>query len=184
MMGKTALDAAETFVKELGLEGLLSPEDFLRQREEMLFAMLPESELMPGAERLIRHLHAHNIPMAVATSSHKRNYDLKTTRHKELFGLMHHIIVGDDPEVKQGKPSPDIFLAAASRFEEIPSTTQNVLIFEDAPNGVEGALNAKMSVVMVPDPNLDHSICPCANQILTSLLDFKPADWGLPDFKY
>lgn len=50
-------------------------------------------------------------------SSHKRHYELKTTKHKEVFTLFHHVVTGDDPAIKKGKPAPDIFETAASRFD-------------------------------------------------------------------
>jgi len=57
------------------------------------------------------------------------------------------------------------------------------LVFEDAPSGVAAAKNAGMSAVMVPDPRLDASYHKGADQVLSSLLDFKPSEWGLPPFK-
>nr|POE96037.1 (dl)-glycerol-3-phosphatase 2 [Quercus suber] len=86
-------------------------------------------------------------------------------------------------EVKQGKPSPDIFLAASKRFEGGPVDSHKFLVFEDAPSGVNAAKNAGMSVVMVPDPRLDSSYHATADQVLSSLLDFNPDDWGLPPFE-
>lgn len=35
---------------------------------------------------------------------------------------------------------------------------------------------------MVPDPRLDKSFLDTADQVLNSLLDFNPSEWGLPPF--
>uniref|UniRef100_A0A5B6ZZY0 glycerol-1-phosphatase n=1 Tax=Davidia involucrata TaxID=16924 RepID=A0A5B6ZZY0_DAVIN len=183
MMGKKAIEAARVFVEETGISDSLTAEEFLVEREEMLQNMFPTSELMPGASRLIRHLYANGVPICVATGSHRRHFELKTKRHGELFSLMHHVVLGDDPEVKQGKPSPDIFLAAAKRFEGGPIDPHKILVFEDAPAGVLAAKNARMSVVMVPDPRLDSSFHEIADRVISSLLDFNPNDWGLPPFE-
>ncbi|CAH1420463.1 unnamed protein product [Lactuca virosa] len=182
MMGKKAIEAARVFVEETGTSDSLSAEDFLVEREAMLQSMFPTSELMPGASRLVKHLHSTGVPICVATGSHKRHFELKTQRHGEIFSLMHHIVMGDDPEVKQGKPSPDIFLAASRRFEGGCVDPSKILVFEDAPSGVLAAKNAGMSVVMVPDPRLDTSFHETADKVVTSLLDFNPSEWGLPPF--
>ena len=81
--------------------------------------------------------------------------------------------------MKEGKPAPDIFLLAAERLGIEPA---KCLVFEDAPSGMEAALAAGMSVVVVPDPNMDHSLYRNASQILSSLKDFDPEYWGLPKF--
>ena len=35
---------------------------------------------------------------------------------------------------------------------------------------------------MVPDPNLEKSLCQEADQVLMSLLELDPTHWGLPAF--
>lgn len=88
------------------------------------------NSFIAGAERLITHLSKHNIPIAVATSSSKESLAVKTKNHQNIFKLFHHIVCGTtDPDVKNGKPAPDIFLVAASRFDDKPDPSKVSVAF-------------------------------------------------------
>ncbi|PSN32125.1 Pseudouridine-5'-phosphatase [Blattella germanica] len=180
VMGTIEKDTCAIIARELNLP--VTPEELLDQQHALQEEMLTQVPLMPGAERLVRHFHKHNIPIAVATSSSKESVDLKLTNHKELFTLFHHIVCAStDPEVKRGKPSPDIFLVCASRFPDKPPA-EKCLVFEDAPNGVKAAVAAGMQVVMVPDPQVAAEHKKQATLVLRSLEEFKPELFGLPPF--
>ncbi len=75
---------------------------------------------------LIKHLQAIGIPTAIATGSGKSAYQLKISKHKELFDIMSHAVCSDDTDVVNGKPSPDIYQIAAARFKIPPSSPTNV----------------------------------------------------------
>ena len=53
--------------------------------------------------------------------------------------------------VKEGKPSPDIYLYACEQLGRKP---QECIAVEDSPNGVLSAYRAGCKVVMVPDQTL------------------------------
>jgi len=181
MMGKKAREAAEYLINELQID--LDIDDYLKERSEMHEKLFPFCKKMPGALDLIKNLKAKNIPIAVATSSNKNAFAQKSQNHKDMFDLFDCIVTGDNENVKQGKPSPDIFQEAARQLNV--ENPEDCLVFEDAPSGVQAGINANMSVVWVPDPRLEIDEKISGNEkveMLSSLENFKPENWGIPSF--
>lgn len=178
MLGRRALAAADWLVAELDLP--MTGEAFLLEREPILDALFATAGPMPGALELTAHLATHAVPHAVASSSSRRNFAIKTRAHAGWFARFDAVVLGDDPDVHDGKPAPDIFLVAARRLGAPPAAC---LVVEDSPAGVAAARAAGMRVVCVPDPNIEAALFPPADQVLPSLLAFRPEDWGLPPFR-
>ncbi|XP_012262545.2 pseudouridine-5'-phosphatase [Athalia rosae] len=181
IMGFRTPEVAEGIIKMLNLP--MTPAEFEAQAKVLYAELFPRTQMMPGAERLLRHLKTHNVPIALATSSSAESYNLKTKNYQHIFDLFdHQVLGGSDPEVRRGKPCPDIFIVAAARFPDQPDPSK-CLVFEDAPNGVQAACAAGMRSVMVPDPNLPKSSQGDATIVFNSLNDFKPELFGLPPFE-
>lgn len=128
---------------------------FIARRDEVFAAGLPMKD---GAVELLDALRAAEYPMAIVTSSSRRTADA----HLRLAGIHDRfdaILTRDD--VAQGKPSPDLYLLAASRFGVAPASCVAV---EDSNHGVTAALAAGAITIMVPDmvPPTDVSRAKCA----------------------
>ena len=172
MMGRPSPVAARIFVESLDIP--ISPDEFIAEREALLIKMFRACQPLPGARKVSRHLHAHGIPQAVATSSSRRNVGHKTVAHGDWFATFGAIVTGED--VEHGKPAPDIFLRAAVLIDAPPAST---LVFEDSPLGVAAARAAGMHVIAIPEEIYRDRVAE-AHVVLHTLEAFDPQPWGLP----
>ncbi|HYC00804.1 MAG TPA: HAD-IA family hydrolase [Candidatus Limnocylindrales bacterium] len=174
MIGRPSLESAQYLVEALSLP--ITPQEYLKRRGARLEELFAGALEQPGAERFTRALCERRVPIAVATSSERRLFELKTGRHGEWFGCFGAVVVGDDPRVKAGKPAPDIFLVAASELGIEPS---RCVVFEDAPAGLQAARAAGMMVVALPDPAMDRAPYESADLVIDSFDQITPEDLGL-----
>ena len=184
VIGKPPIEASRTMLDGLGIPSdQITAEEFLAECEEKLQKLFPTCPLMPGAELLIRHFHKLGMPLALATSSAKRQMEAKISRHQELFSLFTVMVDGEDPEIKQGKPAPDIFQIAARRLSTPPDSPANVIVFEDSLNGILAAKAAAMKSVWVPDVNnkLNEEERAIADQVATQLDKVDLSMFGIPN---
>ncbi|XP_058095615.1 bifunctional riboflavin kinase/FMN phosphatase-like [Magnolia sinica] len=152
--------------------------EFVKEVMPLYMARCSSAKALPGANRLISHLHKHKIPFALASNSKREGIGGKISHQKgwtELFS----VILGSD-QVESGKPSPDLFLEAAKRMG---ADVAHCLVIEDSLVGVRAAKNAGMKVVAVPSSVRQADRYSIADCVLHSLLEFQPELWGFPAFE-
>ncbi|KAI4320218.1 hypothetical protein MLD38_033723 [Melastoma candidum] len=174
--GKTPVEAAAAIVEDYGLS--FSTEELISEITPMFGDQWSKIKALPGANRLIKHLRGNGVPMALASNSPRESIELKISFHegwKESFT----VIIGGD-EVRDGKPCPEIFLAAAKGLELEPSKT---MVIEDSLPGVMAGKAAGMEVVAVPSLPKQNHLYTSADVVINSLLDLRPEIWGLPPFQ-
>lgn len=117
-----------------------------RYDEEILKVYRTRAELLPGAAWLVGELQSRGKRLAVASSSRTAWVEtcLAGVGLRERFEV---VVTGD--MVDHGKPDPEIYLLAAARLGLAPA---RCLAIEDAPKGVESAVQAGMLVVAVETP--------------------------------
>lgn len=102
VMGTTEQMTAKIIVEDMGLP--IDLDEFLRRFHKICHKRFTSLHLMPGAERLIKHLRASGVPFALATSSGKESAEIKMSNHPDLFDLFDHKVMGSsDPDVLHGK---------------------------------------------------------------------------------
>jgi pseudouridine 5'-phosphatase len=183
MMGRPALDSAKILIEATKIP--MTPSEYLETRDPLQNERFKTCKLLPGVLRLVQHLEQHRIPIAVATSSSRLPFQYKTHHNRHLFDLFDVIITSDNPNVKQGKPAPDVYLEAQRRLaikRNLSLSSDAALVFEDTISGMRAALAAGMSVVLLPDPQLQDAGMFDAHEILTSMELFRPDSWNLPSY--
>lgn len=124
--------------------------------------------LKPGALELLSWLKQRGITTAVATAT---DMD-RTKKYLEMTGILEYMDrVVSATMVKEGKPSPDIYLYACGQLGVSPKDTFAV---EDSPNGVLSAYRAGCNVIMVPDQTEpDEELIKCLYSKVSVLTDIE-----------
>ncbi|MFT3827712.1 MAG: HAD family phosphatase [Chitinophagaceae bacterium] len=119
----------------------------------------PHLALLPGLQLFFEKAHELHIPMAIGSAAipFNVNFVLDNLHIRHFFSA---IVSADD--VAESKPHPETFLKGAEQLGVAP---ENCIVFEDAPKGVEAALNAGMRSVVLTTVHEPHEFAQYPNVI-------------------
>ena len=98
--------------------------------------------LRPGVKTFMEQLHARHIPMAIATSSARKDIEPLIKR----LGIAPFIqVIKGREDVDAVKPEPDLYLSAVQDLNFSPT---HCLAIEDSVNGATAAITAGLDVIV------------------------------------
>ena len=104
----------------------------------------------PGAKKILQYLQERGILCAIATATDEERTRAFLTE-AGLLPLINRICCAT--QVRQGKPSPELYLYTCEVLNLSPS---QCLAVEDAPNGIRSAASAGLRVLFIPDQTEDE----------------------------
>lgn len=138
------------------------------KRTEMMEEALARDgiQVKTGARELLAFLRERKIITAVVTATGKERAESRLSQ-TGLDGYFDRVISA--AQVKEGKPSPDVYLYAC---ESLGMKPEECMAVEDSPNGVMSAYRAGCPVVMVPDQTEpDGELMKCLYARVDTLVD-------------
>ena len=113
-----------------------------------LISDFDETKICAGVVKVLDFLKQKHIKIALGSASKNAPYLIKNLKLESYFD---YIV---NPEGKDSKPSPDIFLDAVTHFDVKPNET---IAFEDAKAGVKAIKNAGVYAIGVGEEDLSEA---------------------------
>lgn len=163
MMGTPAAQSLPRFREHFGIADPV--ERIASECRDLFIAALGDrpAPLMPGVPAILDTLRRRRVPLCIATSSGPE-FVRRVFGPHGLLDRFDFVLTCDD--VQRGKPFPDVYRLAASRFG-VPADA--LLVFEDSPNGLRAAKAAGATCVVVPHSHTPRHLIDGADLIVPGL---------------
>jgi len=134
--------------------------EYGRQKDLFFEENFQDVKLIPGVRNFLESLEAAGLKSAIATSaSSARTWGtLGRLGLGEKFSI---IVTGDDVAV--GKPDPAVYMLVSRRMNLSP---EKLLVFEDAPCGVQAAKSAGMRCIGVSTNGRAEMLLQCGAEVI------------------
>ena len=119
-----------------------------------LFHLMPKAPMMPGAYELMGQIRDMGMAICVVTGSGQIPLIERLKRDYGEFLDEHHIVTAYD--VTHGKPHPEPYLKGLEKCGSL--NPWEAVVVENAPLGVEAAVNARIFTICINTGHLPVSL--------------------------